>query len=464
MNRFAKCLALAGLVLAACGGGTTQTNNPAYNLGYTGTVQGVVADAVTGKRVGGDLKLYLIQGATVRGPSRLITSGSDPLQGEYAFTGVPVEFNTNNARWKIVATATGYQRFESEFTFDGKATVTGGGSGFIDTVYNKIGNIFLFPTGSVAPGYSFTVLYNGKPVPNATVELDPSPGDNSAKFSVTSAANDTLFAFTGYVSSLQYTTNASGVATAPGTDLVLGGAYNVSVLPTTFTDSGGSKVQTALTGGPGITVGFSGNDTNQTINITDAVGASSGVPLYIASESNPPPNQQLQADGSLTIVFNAPVTLVNPQCFGASVARGQKADLSGPGAGAVPGAPTTGPNGTPQVAATLSSDGLTLTLKPLYCTASANGCAATDGAPATTDRNVSITYTDGPPISAVAACGAVAGGTPQGAFVVPKDYPAQAFTLFAGGTVVKPAPNSFGCNASSSNACQDSGVVHITGP
>src|ERR1041384_7371124 len=342
MNRMAKRLAVAGLAaLISCSGGTTiaqgDVSGGSSGVSLTGTLQGIVGNAVTGARVGGDLKLYLMQRPTIRGPSRLITGSADPLMGEYAFTGVPVTLAASDATWKIVAIATGFQRFESEFTFEANNPNEENSfpSNYIDTVYNKIGNIFLFPTGTVAPDYNFTVLYNGKPVPNATVELDPAPSGNSAKYNVTTSG-DTLFAHNGYVPSISYTTNTAGVATAKGTDMVLGGAYNVSVLPLVFTDSGGGKVQLALKTAGSIVVGFGttsatpNNDVNQQIDMADAVTDNTGVPLYLASESNPPPNQQLFADGSLTLVFSQPVTLVNPQCFSLGVNPGEKADLSGP--------------------------------------------------------------------------------------------------------------------------------------
>jgi hypothetical protein len=312
----------------------------------------------------------------------------------------------------------------------------------------------MFPIGAPAPDYHFTVLYNGKPVPNATVELDPIEGSNDGKFGNTGSGvsfSNTLTADTGYNPSQTGTTDTSGNVTIAGSTLILGGAYEVSVLPLTFTDSASNKIQTVLTFGPEILAGFGGpaNSVVHTINLSNAAPPATGVPLYLANESNPPPNQQLQADGSLVLTFSAPVTLVNPTCFAAAISPGEKNDLSGAGTGAMPVAPATG-NGNPQVSASLSADGLTLTLKPLYATQ-----------PNATDRNVALAYSNGPPASNVAACGAVAGGTPQGAKIVPKDYPADAFIVFdstpGAGDGLQPAPSTFGAHA-------DDGVVHVTGP
>lgn len=414
MNRVVKRLAMAGLLaMFACSGGSTGSSLPPSLYGLTGSLQGIVADAVTGKRIGGDLKLYLIQGSTVRGPTRLITSSADPLQGEYAFSGVPVEFSGNNAIWKVVAIATGYQRFESEFQFNANINTNSSGA-IIDTAYNKIGNIFMFPLGTNAPDYNFTVYYNGKPVPGATVELDPVTQSNDPKFLETT---DTLTANTGYVPGIQSTpTDAAGKTTVTGANLVLGGAYKVSALPVVFTDTAGTKVQLALScfgsGCPTLLVGIAGNPVNRIINMTDLNPTAN--PVYITSASNLAVGA-VQANGQLVITFSAPVSLITPTSppatsFGAVLTNGTLAD----------GTAAAGAMAAPPVAATLSPDGLTLTLAPNYATAP-NGV-----------HGVVLTYNNG------------------NATVSAKDYPALSFTVFgalrfADGTAA-------------------SGVVRITGP
>lgn len=446
MNRIVKRLATAGLVaVAACSGGTTigGGTGPVQSENLTGTLQGIVADAVTGKRVGGDLKLFLIQGATVRGPSRLITGATDPLQGEYAFNGVPVDLASGDATWKVVAVATGYQRFEAEFSFLANSASGAGFPGnYLDTVYNKIGNIFLFPVGATAPDYSFTLLYNGKVVPGATVELDPLPATNLAKFNTTS---DNLSPDTGYVEGIQATaTDASGKTTVAGAGLALGGVYAVSVLPVTFTDTAGTKVQLGLlcagsgeSGCGTITVGFS--DTNRVINLTDLTAAATGTPLYVATASNRPAGL-LQADGKLTVTFNAPVSVPYLNAFSATVSSGTQVDGTAGKAALCPN--TNCPTQEP-VAATLSSDGLTLTLAPNF-----------NPAPLATDRGVSITYTNGPPppTNPVVFPG-------PGGFIEPKDYPAQVFVLF--GTVPAGATQLTLLNETTAHV---SGVVNISAP
>ena len=54
-----------------------------------------------------------------------------------------------------MAVKPGYQRFESDLTFVATSTAT-----VVDTVYNLIGNIYLFPIGASAPTYTFTLQDN----------------------------------------------------------------------------------------------------------------------------------------------------------------------------------------------------------------------------------------------------------------------------------------------------------------
>jgi hypothetical protein len=392
MIRIANRLAVAGLILAVS---CSSSSGTATVLGMTFTLQGVVADALNGKRIGDDLKLYLVQGATIRGPSRLINNTGDPLAGEYAFTGIPVEFGFGNNMWKLVAIKNGYQRFESEFNL--LASV---GSGIVDTVYNKIGNIYLFPVGVPSPDYTFTTTYNNKPVGGATVQLDPISASNSGTFVV--GVGDTLAATNGYVASLTQTTDATtGKVTVTGANLAVGAAYKVTVLPVSFKDSAGTTVQLGT---------FTG------ITFIAGLGVTDGAVLYLTGASNR--TGQIAADGKLTVTFSAPVTLVTPTSppatsFGAGLTVGTLAD----------GTAAAGAMAAPPVSATLSTDGLTLTLAPLYATNP------------TGVHGVAITYING------------------NATVSPKDYPALSFNLFGGGGL-----------KFSDGLTGVSGVVNITGP
>jgi hypothetical protein len=386
-----KGVALAALVvgLSAC---SDSSKDIQYGQG-TYTLQGVVMNAVTGARIGGDLKLYLIQGPDVRGPTRFISDSSDPLVGEYAFTGIPAEYDWSGAKtYKVVAVKSGFERFEGEINFEVQPYEASNGSTIIvDTNHNLIGNIYLFPTGTPTPDYNVTVFYQGKPVPKATVLIDPIVSNNSALFAQT---NNTLYADNGYIASLSATTDANGRATFAGKDLALGAGYQIQVLPQTFTDSAGTTVQLArATGGtfqPGLSV------TEQIVNVGDLTPTANTV--YVTSASNKAAGQ-LTPSGALTITFNAPVVLVNPNAFGAVLTAGTNAAGTAAGAGILNVAGAT----TQPVIATLSGDGLTLTLAPSYQTAPAAG-----------DRGVAINYGNGT------------------ALVAPKDYPSQTLAVFGG--------------------------------
>lgn len=345
-----------------------------WNRAYT--LQGFVADATTGARIGGgDLQLFLIQGAAVRTPTRLNAGAADPLLGEFAFADIPLDANDTNKFYKIVAVKPGYQRFEAEIS--NQAVIDNAPVINVDTIYNVIGNIFMFPVGATTPPFQFTVLYNGKPVPNATVVLDPATNSNNPLFNTAHA----LSATTGYLASLTATTDALGVATFPGASLALGAPYQAQVLPVTYVDSAGTPVPLArFDGGANVIAGLA--NVQQTINLSDLVWDN----LYVVSTSNQAVNQ-VNALGALVVTFNAPVTLRNPTGFTC-------------------GASGTGVLGTPSVNASLSADGRVLTLTPIFTT------------PPPELNGVTITYANGT------------------AFVEANDYPGLRRDLFAGGTNV----------------------------
>ena len=413
MTRISKYLAVvAASMVVSCHGGVLLT------LGSTYTLQGVVADAVTGARLGNGVSLYLVQGPDVRGPSRFMTSGD--LTGEYAFTGIPVDISGSTATpqniWKVVAVKQGYQRFESEVHFVASPvdTSTTNADEVVQQVFSKIGNIFMFPEGVAAPDYTFSVTFNNKPVAGATVQLDPITASNTQVFS-TGGAADTLPATNGYVASLAQVTGADGKAVFPGANLSVGAAYKIQVLPFQFKETATSTpIQLGLlnlpTGTlPLVIAGLS--SVNQPLTLADLTPATTAAPIFIVSASNQPLDS-IQSNGTLVLTFNLPVSLVNPNNFGAAITAGTNAAGTGPTAATL---------NTQPVNASLDSTGTILTLAPNYATPPAAG-----------DRNVQITYSAGT------------------ASISPKDYPTltiNPFTLhFNDGTTTP------------------SGVVHVTAP
>lgn len=356
-------------------GGTAPT---AFQGSYT--LQGTIIDAVTGAHVGGDdLQLFLVQGGDVRRPDRLIRDAKDPLAGEYAFQGIPADYNSGNKLFKVVATKGGYLRFEGEIAFQINPGAV------LDETYNKIGNIYLFPVGSVAPDYKVTVVYNGKPVPNATAYLQvaESTAADASKNGV-AVGPDVIPATAGYVPAVSGTTDASGSVTFPGAQLALGVQYTPVVAPIVF-----EGVQLQLGTAPPFFEGISPALAMTTVSMVDAVPGSNPYGLYVASASNGV-SGQVDASGTLTLVFSRPVSLSVPatgQPFSATTTS------------------TTGRlDGATPVTFGLSADGRTLTLQPKWAVQ-----------PAATDTKTSITYGNG-----------VATLSVQG-------YPGAGFPLFTAG-------------------------------
>jgi hypothetical protein len=388
--KLAHFLLPAALATFAIGcGGSDDNKYTTYTAAVVGTLQGTILDATTGARIGGDdLKLTLVQGTSQRGPSKLIKDVKDALVGEYAFSGIPVTEGTianttstsPQAVFKLVVSKTGYQPFEAEFAFSGNYTVNSSGV-IADAVYNKIGNIYLFPLGGQAASYTTTVLYNDKPVSGATVELVQFAASNSTttldiqgaatNFGLTDGfQSNRLLASAGLYPTIIATTDKDGKAVFAGSQLVLGGAYKPVVLPTVA-----DSVQTATTVGSGFVEGAdngTGASSNeQTITLSDAVSGSSQAGLYVASVSNSVAGA-VQASGELTIVFNRAVQLNNE----ASPSTGFGGALNYNTGSATLSV-------TRPVTATLSSDGLTLVLKPNWTTQ-----------PASNDYSLNITYSD----------------------------------------------------------------------
>lgn len=346
-------LLVAGM-LANCG--STNTTNTAsttslqqYNI--TGSLQGKIMDAVTGAAIGGsDLKVWLIQGTSIRTPNTLIADSNNPLVGNYAFNNIPADINTGDIRYKVVVAKPGYQGFEADVEL--LASIEPGN--IVDGVYNKIGNIYLYPLGSSAGDVNVYVYDpNGLPIPGARVLLLQNVTNNRPNAIISNYPNpDRLVPEAGLYPELNATTNAAGLATFTSGTLTLGGSYTVTVQAMTFN---GEQLQTN-NASPYFIVGTASTD--RVVNMAVATGAPL---LFAASASNAIPGT-ITASGVLTIVFNQPVIL-DTAAFTAA--------LSG-GSGGVLGAPA--------VTAALSADGMTLTLTPNITTApTAKGASITYG-------------------------------------------------------------------------------------
>ncbi len=235
-----KILVILGItslafMLFGCGSKTDTTTNTAaattlQNYDITFTLQGKIMDAITGAAIGGnDLKVYLVQGTTDRTPDKLVTNTSDPLVGEYAFSGIPASLvNATDAVYKVVVVKTGYQRFEANVSFK----TTAFNNTVVDAVLNTIGNIYLFPDGTMAGDKDIYVYDpNGLPISGVSVMLQQMTANNSTLplwTNILSATNGLITNITPSV------TDNNGKTTVSGSELVLGGAYTVQVPEMTF--------------------------------------------------------------------------------------------------------------------------------------------------------------------------------------------------------------------------------------
>lgn len=323
-------LLIIGMVLGCVGCGTKKALNTNPSFLKYGVLQGKIMDALTGAAIGGkDLKVYLIEGKTNRKPDKLITDTKNPLVGEYAFDSVPVNIIANEITFKVVIIKDGYQRFEANVSIEAnfaEANTT-------DEVFNKIGNIYLYPLGTSASDvtvYVYSPQY--KPILNATVLLQQDVTNNNT----ISYIGDRLAATAGLYPSLTNTTDSTGKATFSGADLTLGGSYRVVVEALTFE---GQELETATSA-----AFITGVDpTTQPVNM-----AAIGNWLFATSASNSVQGT-ITADGSLTITFNQPIIL-STMSF--------TANMTG---GGIPSPQT--------VTGVLSNSNTTLTLRPNITTA-----------------------------------------------------------------------------------------------
>jgi hypothetical protein len=203
----------------------------------------------------------------------------------------------------------------------------------------------LWPVGFHAPDYTFTVLYAGKPVPNAAVQLSANQYGYAEGNNQNDQVIQEIYDGMGMLPAIAGTTDANGRVTFAGASLVLDVYYTFKVFPLAV--DGVTLQETSSN----ITVGSSSPD--QVVNIVNP-DTSLTHGLFVKTVS--PNLGAVQTDGVLTLTFNMPVTA-------SSLFAGNTEFSVTPGTGTFTVDPTFG---TPAVTAKLSPDGLTLTLTPNY--------------------------------------------------------------------------------------------------
>lgn len=365
MNNLIKSAAIISSVslLAACGGEDRISNN-SVDQNYheiTTTLQGSVFNAIDGSRITDkSLRVTLVQGTDYR--KAKVRTGDSDFAGDYAIKSIPTSTN-GNIDYRIVSTVDGYQPFETTVGFSVSI------EDLQDRKANVVGNMYMYPLGAYASDVKVNVTFNNEPVEGATVLLNPRTASNI----LTTDASNTLTLVNGFQQAMTTVTDASGVATFAAANLVLGGQYNIDVMPTTYE---GSQLQANRGTAPYFTVGSTTNIRN--VSMAESVpGASNG--LYITNASNTDA-EVVTTSGALVLNFSRAIALVDE--------TNVTATLAGDTINAVLDA-TTAPDSS--VNAVVSNNGLTLTLTPVFTTAPINSDTTNH---ATADDNLTVNYSN----------------------------------------------------------------------
>jgi hypothetical protein len=341
------------------------------------TLQGSIFDAVTGQRLTGDtLEVTMVRGTKKVTPNTLRKGDSETtFAGDYAFTNVPLPYWDANIEYRLVATLEGYQQFEAYINWE--ATWAWGEGPheadcadclLLDETYNMVGNIYMFPLGATANNVNVVVEYNGERVPEATVLLQQNIANNVE----TTPTNRLIAAGNGLLPALTAITDENGVAMFEGTLLTLGGNYTPAVLPMVV-----DGTQLAVNGVAAITVGAQNVLNDVLVTLEDVVpgtpATNSGAYIVMASNRD---SRTVRTSGVLDLTFNKPIALVSETSCTAALANATTAVL----------------DVADTVAATVSGDGLVLTMTPIFTT---DPVIYDGGNAATADVNLQITYTCG---------------------------------------------------------------------
>jgi len=294
MFRAIRCFPLFIAVLAlvalnSCGG----DEDPLIGVSHSGTVQGVVVNALTGEPVDVGLSVSIqVNGKLKNADVLTIADDVNPVT-QYGFLSVPADVEL-----PIVVSHPQYQAFEGtialESFFDGENPDK-------DSIYLKNpvlnANIQLYPLGYGVPTYTVKVVYNGAPVRDALVFVNPVEPQNSSL-----TVGNFLTARSNRLEGFVVVTDENGVVDLPSANLVLGGAYSINVAPVELDDR-----ILGLTEDRVIIVGSS--VTTVTIPMS-AVTPAPTDDLYIESTTN----DDLKVKGSysgLEITFSKPVEIIS---------------------------------------------------------------------------------------------------------------------------------------------------------
>ncbi|WP_375767583.1 hypothetical protein NR798_38805 [Archangium gephyra] len=241
----------------------------------------------------------------------------------------------------VFAQAPGYERFIGEYTY---ALMD------LDVEHaQKVANIRLFPKG-FAVDYRFNVSFNNQPVPNAQVICQYMPTTGNT-LQVSGTFMDPVNTGTAAITA---TSNADGVASIPGAQLVNGATYRCEAVLSQSMDG------VTLSGQGNITAGVTQSEQRMSLSTS----GSTDTLLYAVRSNADDTTKLMGADGKLMVTFNRPVEIV----AGTADCQYATAAIYYPDSDGVTGAIYPTPAGSTtngvseSVTAEVSADGLTLTL------------------------------------------------------------------------------------------------------
>jgi hypothetical protein len=290
--------------------GTSTPPPPGAKDGY-GCLQGVVTDGYTGQRLdlgtGGKMFVLIrgqmIKATTVKGDSDVADAH---LKGEYFICDIPVE-----ETYPVYAYVDGYLPFESsvKITSTRPKRVEAGGQAVVEEVKIPdpiaLKDIRLFPVGNTTRDLRVRVVHNGAPVKDAFVDLEPLADGAKGTFEfegtfINSAGTRIL--------PQRATTGDDGYATFEAANLSLGAQYTVKVHPPVGSNLTHPAISTFVLGVSGATTSdlntYDMNDDNQPLK---AISCSTNFTSFDSA-------------GSLRIMFNREVTVIDPDFLDTAVA------------------------------------------------------------------------------------------------------------------------------------------------
>jgi adhesin/invasin len=237
LNTISKLAAAAtfAALTASCGGlntglgGAGDRNDSDASAVHTGCVQGIVIDGISGRRLdvtavdAGQGISALVTNRLVAGRATTIAADPERLLGEYVLCGVPLDGD-----FPLFARFQGYQAFEGTIRVDSTAPAltSDAETDITVTAPTRTANIRLFPL-TAAKDFVVAVHNAGKGVNGATVTMRPLGFD-----AVEQGSNEEFLLPAVYrAATLSLTTDKNGNAAFTTAKLMLGGRYEVAVIP-----------------------------------------------------------------------------------------------------------------------------------------------------------------------------------------------------------------------------------------